>query len=164
MTTTLSSAVTTSGTDAADRLARLSFTERARTAPVWRVSAAAGLVAAAAAELFALGARLADVPMRAGNAGADHAESIPPFGFAVTTLMFTVAGTVLAVVLARTARRAAAVYAWAAWAVVAVSLLGPATAGATTTATKVVLAISHVVAGSVAIPVVTRRLAAGRAV
>jgi hypothetical protein len=75
------------------------------------------------------------------------------------TLMFAAVGLVLAVVLGRRANHAARVYAIVTTIVVAISLLGPATAGATTTATKVVLALTHVVAAAVAIPLVTRRLA-----
>jgi hypothetical protein len=129
-----------------------------RRMPVWRVAAGAGVLAAAAAELTALVARLAGVPMEAGGAGADRAEPIPPLGFATMTLFFAAAGLVLAVVLARRATHAARIYAVVTTVVVAVSLLGPVSAGATTTATKVVLALTHVVAGAVAIPLVARRL------
>jgi hypothetical protein len=138
-------------------------TDRIAATPTWRVAMLAGVAAAAATELFALAARGAGVPMRAGSTGADHAEAIPAFGFASTTLMFAVVGTVFAVVLGRKSTHAAAIYTWTTTAVVAVSLLGPAFAGSTTTATKVVLAVAHVLAGAVVIPVVRRRLATSSA-
>jgi hypothetical protein len=126
--------------------------------PVWLVSAAAALAAAAATELYGLVARAAGVPMSAGNIGAHTAQPITVGMFAMATLICAFWGTVLAVLLARFAARPARTYAWTAAALTALSLAGPLFAGDTATSTKLTLAVGHLLAASIIIPVVTRRL------
>jgi uncharacterized membrane protein YjjP (DUF1212 family) len=126
--------------------------------PVWLVSAGAALAAAAATELHGLVARAAGVPMSAGNIGAHTAEPIHPGMFAMATLICAFWGTVLAVLLARFAARPARTYAWTAAALTAVSLAGPLLAGDTATSTKLTLALGHLLAAAVIIPIVARRL------
>ncbi|GAA2985538.1 hypothetical protein LV75_005309 [Actinokineospora diospyrosa] len=57
------------------------------TRPIWLVSAAAGLAAAAATEVYGLLARAAGVPMAAGGLGADTAEPITVGMFAMGTVI-----------------------------------------------------------------------------
>ena len=73
--------------------------------PVWQVSALAGVIAAAAAELYGLAARPAGVPMPAGGLGAARATPITVGMFAMGVLICAFWGTVLAVLIARYARR-----------------------------------------------------------
>ena len=77
------------------------------TSPVWLLGVLAAVAAAIVTELFALGARAIGVPMEAGSLGADTAAPIPLGGFAMGTLMWSVVGIILAVVLAQWAKRPA---------------------------------------------------------
>ncbi|MGW4460746.1 DUF6069 family protein [Micromonospora sp. NBC_01796] len=128
------------------------------TRPVWQVSALAGLAAAVATEIFGLAARAVGVPMMAGGTGATVAEPVNVGMFAMGTVISVFWGTILAVLLARYARRPARTYLWTTIALTVVSMAGPYLAGATATSTKVMLALSHVVAALIVIPIVTRRL------
>ena len=68
------------------------------------VSVACGFAAAAGAVvLYGYGtlAQALDVPMRAGEIGARHAQAITPASFAIGVVFCTVAGTILAIILAR---------------------------------------------------------------
>src|SRR4051812_27175712 len=81
------------------------------TRPVWRVAAAATAAGAVATEIFTLGARAIDVPMRAADPGASSAKDIAVGGFAGAVLFWGLAGIVLAVVLARRAKAPARTFA-----------------------------------------------------
>jgi hypothetical protein len=129
------------------------------TRPVWQVGILATLAGAAVTEAFGLAARGMGVPMEAASPGAKEAAEIPVGGFAFGVLFWAVAGIVLAVVLARWARRPARTFFVTTTALTALSLVGPALAPHTAVSTQIVLALSHVVAAAVIIPVVTRRLA-----
>jgi FtsH-binding integral membrane protein len=126
--------------------------------PVWLVSALAGVTAALATELYALAARAVGVPMRAGTVGADTSGPIAFGAFAMGTLSSAFWGTVLAVLLTRYARRPARTYAITTVALTVLSLVAPLAAGDTAASTKAMLALSHLIAAAVIIPVVTRRL------
>ncbi|MGV9454092.1 DUF6069 family protein [Streptomyces sp. NPDC003635] len=126
--------------------------------PVWLVGVAATLAGAVVTEAFALGARAAGVPMDAASPGAEEAAEIPVGGFAGGVLFWAVPGIVVAVVLARWARRPARTFTVTTVALTALSLAGPAVAPHTATSTQIVLAVSHVVAAAVIIPVLARRL------
>lgn len=130
-----------------------------RAWPVWAVSALAGVAAAVATEVYGLAARAAGIPMAAAGTGARTAAPITVGMFAMGTLISVFWGTVLAVLLARFSRRPARVYAWTACALTAVSLVMPLTAADTATSTKLMLAVAHLLAAAIVIPVVTRRLA-----
>jgi hypothetical protein len=133
-----------------------------RLTPVWRVGAVATVVGAAATELFGLVARGLDVPMHAADPGASAAKDIPVGGLFMAVVMNAAVGVLLAVVLARRARRPARTFAATAVVLTALSLLGPAFAAHTELATKVVLAAAHVVAAAVIVPPLTARLRDGR--
>ncbi|MFF3347009.1 DUF6069 family protein [Streptomyces sp. NPDC002779] len=126
--------------------------------PVWLVGIVATVAGAVVTEAFALGARAAGVPMEAASPGAVEAAEIPVGGFAGGVLFWSVAGIVLAVALARWARRPARVFTLTTVALTALSLVGPVVAPHTATSTQIVLAVSHVVAAAVIIPLLARRL------
>ncbi|MEU4681154.1 DUF6069 family protein [Micromonospora sp. NPDC023737] len=134
------------------------------TRPVWLVSALAGLAAAIATELYGLAARAVGLPMEAGNIGASVSGPITIGMFAMGTAVAVFWGTVLAVLLARHSRRPARAYLWTTVALTAVSMAGPVLAGATVTSTKLMLALAHILAAAIVIPVVTRRLSHSPAV
>jgi hypothetical protein len=126
---------------------------------VWRVGAIATILGAVVTEAFSLVARAIDVPMFAADPGADAAKEIPVGGFGMAVVMWAGLGAVLAVVLARRAKRPARTFAVTTVALTALSLLGPILATHTTTATKTVLFVAHLIAAAVVIPPITRRLA-----
>jgi D-alanyl-D-alanine carboxypeptidase len=117
------------------------------------------VVAAATAEAFTLVARAAGVTMRAADPGASAAKAIPVGGIAIAVLGNAAAGLVVAALLARFVTSPARVFAAVATAYAALSLLGPAFATHTHTATKLVLLVAHLIAAVMVIPPVTRALA-----
>jgi hypothetical protein len=129
------------------------------TRPVWLVGILATLAGAVVTEAFALVARAAGVPMEAASPGATEAAEIPVGGFFGGVVFWSVAGIVLAVVLARWAKRPARTFTVTTVALTALSLAGPAVAPHTATSTQIVLAASHVVAAAVVVPLLARRLA-----
>jgi hypothetical protein len=114
-----------------------------------------------ATELLATTARATGVPLRADNIGSHTAAKIGVFGFALPTLMCAAIGTLLAVGLARRARRPAYTFVVATIALTVLSLVSPVFAGATTVATKITLVVAHLLAAGIVIPALARRL--GRA-
>ncbi|MEU0195686.1 DUF6069 family protein [Streptomyces afghaniensis] len=128
------------------------------TRPVWLVGVLATLAGAVVTEAFALVARAAGVPMEAAGPGTGEAAEIPVGGFGGGVVFWSVAGIVLAVVLARWAKRPARTFTVTTVVLTALSLAGPALAPHTATSTQIVLAVSHVVAAAVIIPLVARRL------
>jgi hypothetical protein len=133
---------------------------RLRQAPVWRVGVAAALTAAAATALWAALASAAGVPMAAGNPGATHADAIGPLTFVVATCIDTTLGILLAIVLARRARRPARAFLLIAIPLAVLTLVQPVFAGATAASTKVVLCVAHVIVAAIFITVVDWRLRA----
>lgn len=126
--------------------------------PIWLVGAIAGVAASAATELYGLAAGAAGVPMAAGSIGSDTAQPISVGMFAMGTLICTFWGTVLAVILARRALRPARAFARATIVLTAFSLASPLAAGGTATSTKLMLALAHMLAAAIVIPIITRRL------
>ncbi|MFF8012487.1 DUF6069 family protein [Streptomyces sp. NPDC007929] len=126
--------------------------------PVWLVGILATLAGAVVTEGFALVARAAGVPMEAAGPGATEAAEIPVGGFFGGVLFWSVAGIVLAVVLARWAKQPARTFTVTTVVLTALSLAGPAVAPHTAGSTRIVLAVSHVVAAAVIVPLLARRL------
>jgi hypothetical protein len=125
------------------------------------VSVAGGFAAlAGAAVLYAYGtlAQALDVPMRAGEIGARHAQAITPASFATGVVFCTVAGTILAMVLARRAAHPARTFLRTSLVLVAISLVFPLAASHTATTTRLTLALGHLIAAAIVIPVITSRL------
>ena len=132
---------------------------RFATMPLWRVGGLSGVAGAVAAELFAQICKAFDVSLSVGSSGASTAEPIPFGGFAIATLIWAAVGTVLAIALARWAKRPARTFVVTTVALTVLSFAAPLTAGATDTSTKIVLMVSHVVAAAVIIPALALRLA-----
>ncbi|MUN41103.1 DUF6069 family protein [Actinomadura litoris] len=130
-----------------------------RDLPLWLVGAVAGAAACAATEVYGLVARVAGVPMEAGSIGASTADPVTVGMFAMGTVIGTVLGTVLALVLARYASRPARIFVIVTVALAALSLVSPLAAGDTAISTKVMLALAHVLAAAIVIPMIARRLA-----
>ncbi|MGC5038740.1 MULTISPECIES: DUF6069 family protein [unclassified Streptomyces] len=130
--------------------------------PVWLVGVLATLAGAVVTEAFALVTRAAGVPMEAASPGAGEAAEIPVGGFFGGVVFWSVAGIVLAVALARWARRPARTFTVTTVALTVLSLAGPAVAPHTAVSTQVVLAVSHLVAAAVIVPLLARRLSAVR--
>ncbi len=108
-------------------------------------------VAAVATSAVAAAGDLAGISLAAGG------EQIPVAGFAMLTAVFSVLGLVLALVLARTVRHPRTVFVRATIALTALSLVPDVLADATT-ATEVLLMVTHLVAAAIVIPAVARRL------
>ena len=137
-------------------------TSRFATLPV----SVTGVIAAAAgaAVLYAYGtlARALSVPMRAGELGASHAQAITPASFASGVVFCTVAGTILAMILAARAADPARVFALTTVILVAVSLVFPLAASHTAATTRLTLALGHLIAAAIVIPILTLRLTQAR--
>ena len=125
-----------------------------------------GVIAAAAgaAVLYAYGAlaQALSVPMRAGEMGASHAQAITPASFASGVVFCTVAGTILAMVLAARAADPARAFVRTTLILVAVSLVFPLAASHTAATTRLTLALGHLIAAAIVIPVLTLRLTQSR--
>ncbi|MET9395790.1 DUF6069 family protein [Streptomyces sp. NPDC006624] len=133
------------------------------TRPVWLAGLVAALAGAVVTEVFALVTRAAGVPMDAAGPGATEAAEIPVGGFFGGVVFWSIPGIVLAMALARWAKRPARTFTIVTVALTVLSLAGPAVAPHTATSTRIVLAVSHVVAAAVVIPLLARRLShAGR--
>jgi hypothetical protein len=126
--------------------------------PVWQVSALAALVAAVATESYGLLARAVGIPMSAGGLGDTRAAPITIGMFAMGTLICAFWGTVAAVLIARYARRPGRTYLLTTLGLTALSLVVPLTAVDTALATRLMLAVAHLLAAGIVIPIVTRRL------
>jgi hypothetical protein len=120
---------------------------------LWKPGLLAGLVAAVATTTVVVIARAADVPV------AIQGEQIPLAGFAQLTLVATVLGIVIARTLSTRARRPRRSFVVATVALTAVSLLPDVLADATT-ASKLVLGLTHLVAAAIVIPTLAKRLPA----
>ncbi|MEV0224792.1 DUF6069 family protein [Streptomyces sp. NPDC050704] len=153
MSVTASQAQNTTPSSSSSRFVRALATYR-----VWQVGALAILAGAVVTEAFALIARGVGVPMEAASPGETEAAAIPVGGFAGGVLFWSIAGIVLAVALARWAKRPARTFVVSTVALTVLSLAGPALAPHTATSTQIVLAVSHLVAAAVIIPPVARRL------
>ncbi len=119
-------------------------------------------LAGAAAELVAVAARVFGVPMRAGTIGASSPAPLPPGLVGLEAAVGVLVGAVLAGASRKRARRPRRTFQWLALSLTALSLVSPIAAGATETATKTVLALTHIVVAAIAIPQLSSRLPAQR--
>jgi hypothetical protein len=111
------------------------------------------VAAAVATTAVAAAGDLAGISLAVGGA------PIPVPGFAVLTVVFSMVGLVLALVLARSVRRPRLVFVRTTVVLTALSLVPDVLADAAT-ATKLLLMLTHVVAAAIVIPVIARRLSA----
>ncbi|GLX99398.1 DUF6069 family protein [Herbidospora sp. NBRC 101105] len=116
-----------------------------------------GLAATAAAAVATVAVAVAGEA--AGISLAIGGAPIPVPGFAVLTVVFSVMGLALALVLARWARRPRAAFVRTTIVLTAVSLV-PDVLVEASTATQLLLMLTHVVAAAIVIPAVARRLSA----
>src|SRR5687768_7674494 len=126
-------------------------TAGARTRPLWRTGAVSGLVAAVATTVVAAVALAADVPLEVAG------EQIPLLGFAQMTLLGAAIGVGLAKGLQRWAARPQRSFVVATVVLTVLSIVPDVTIDATT-ASKLVLIATHLVAAAIVVPAVARRL------
>jgi hypothetical protein len=126
-------------------------TGHAPAKPLWRSTARAGVVAAAATTVVAAGALAAGVPIEISG------EQIPVASFAQLTLIGAALGLVLAKALGRWAARPRRTFVAATVALTALSIV-PDLMPDATVATKATLVVTHVVAATLVIPAIARRL------
>src|SRR6476469_5836459 len=125
--------------------------QRSTTKQIRRTGALAGIAAAVATSTTAAVASALDVSLKVGG------EAIPVIGFAQLTFLAAIIGTVMAVVMSHRARRPRHTFVVSTIALTALSIVPDVTADAHT-ATKLVLALTHVVAASIVIPALASRL------
>lgn len=128
------------------------------TSPVWLVAVAATVTGAVVTEVFGLIARAIDIPVEAASPGNSTPEEIPISGFATSVLFSSVFGIVLAVALARWAKRPARTFVVTTVVLTALSFISPIAYANSDTASEVTLVLAHVVAAAVIIPLVAYRL------
>jgi hypothetical protein len=120
---------------------------------LWKPGLLAGLVAAVATTAIVTAARAAHVSV------AVQGEPIPLAGFAQLTLVATIVGIVIAMVLSTRARHPRRSFVTTAVALTAVSLVPDVMVDATM-ASKLVLGLTHLVAAAIVVPTLAKRLPA----
>jgi hypothetical protein len=128
---------------------------RPRAGRLVRIGALASAGAAVATIAFALFADAIDVPLEVDG------DKIPTAGFGFVTLLWSAVGIVMALALARWAKRPARTFA-VTTVVLTLASFGPVVAADAETATQLTLALSHVVAAAIVIPALTVALAHDR--
>jgi hypothetical protein len=118
---------------------------------MWRTGLKAGVIAAVATTAIAAVASAVDVPLEIGG------ESLPMIGFAQLTLFFTALGVLIAKGLARWTQHPRTAFVRTTVALTALSFVPDLTADATS-ATKVTLMLTHLVAAAIVIPALANRL------
>jgi hypothetical protein len=129
------------------------------TRPLWLVGLAATVAGAAVSALVAAVARAADVPLEVASSSDAAPEAIPVSGVAVLVVICGIVGVVMALGTNRWATRPARAFVVATTVLTAVSFVAPLIAENATTATRVVLELTHLVAAAIIIPPIAYRLA-----
>ena len=129
---------------------------------MWAFGAVAGVVSSLVVIALVALAEGAGLPMEVAENSTKQPEHIPLLGYGTVILGSTLVGLLLATAFARWARRPRLAFVITALVLTAVSFAFPATTTATT-ATKVVLEITHVIAAALLIPVIAARLPSRRA-
>jgi peptidoglycan/LPS O-acetylase OafA/YrhL len=128
------------------------FRPTTSTKSAWRTGAGAGLAASVATTAFAAGAHALDVSLKVGG------SAIPVLGFGQLTFAFTMIGTLIAAVLAHRASRPRHTFVVTTLVLTALSIVPDVLADAQT-ATRVTLALTHIIAAAIVIPAISSRLA-----
>jgi hypothetical protein len=131
----------------------MSVLTTAPTKPLITGGLTAAAVAAVATATIAAAGEFAGISLAVGGA------PIPVPGFAMLTAIFSVVGLVLALVLARSARRPRTMFVRTTIVLTALSWVPDVLADASA-ATKVLLMLTHLVAAAIVIPAIARRLSA----
>jgi hypothetical protein len=126
-------------------------TEQSSTKALWKTGSAAGVAASVATLATAGVAQAIDVSLKVGG------KAIPLLGFAQVTFVAAIIGTIIAVVLSHRASRPRRTFVTTTLALTAVSFVPDVFADAHT-ATKLTLALTHVVAAAIVIPALSSRL------
>jgi hypothetical protein len=134
-------------------------TDRPPLLGVLRAGVIGAVLAALATTAVAAIARGFGVPLEAAPQDAPAPEAIPLAGFATMTLMVTAVGVLIALALARWARRPERTWIVTTVVLTALSFAPSVTAGHATPGTKAVLVLAHIVAALIVIPIVARSLA-----
>lgn len=125
---------------------------------MWLVGLLAALAGAVVAEAFTLAARLAGVPMEAAGVWETEAQVIPVGAIARSVVIWSIGGVLIAMALARLAARPVRTFVVTTVAFAVLSLVAPALARDTAVSTQVVLALTHVLAAAVVVPILAWRL------
>jgi len=124
----------------------------AATKPLWRVGARAGIIAAVAVSVVAAAALAAGVPLEV------EGEAIPIVAFVQMTLIGTAVGVLLAKALQRWSARPSQAFVAVTVVLTALSTVPDFTTADISTASRLTLALTHLVAAAVVIPAIARRL------
>jgi hypothetical protein len=149
--------VIASTTVPSEHITTTSYTDRASSAttadrrPVWRAGLVSGVIAAAANTAFAAVTHQFGVPLTIAE------EQIPILGFAQLTMVGALLGILLAVVLARRSRSPRTWFVRTTVALTALSLVPDVVADADV-ATRIILGLTHLIAGAIIVPAIARRL------
>lgn len=122
-----------------------------RTGALLGTGVVAAVVAAGATSAVAAAGAVAGISLNVGGA------PIPVPGFAMLTVVFSLVGLVLAVVLSRKARKPRLTFVRTTVALTVLSLVPDVTADAAS-GTKALLMLTHLVAAAIVIPAIARRL------
>lgn len=128
--------------------------------PVWLVSTVAVLVGALVTGVYEFVARAVGVPFNVALPGTGVAPAaVPETGLAWAVAELGLIGIVIAVCLARFAKRPRSTWKRTAWTLTALSLVPSLIAVTDSYATNIMLVISHLVAAVVIVPTIAARLA-----
>lgn len=123
---------------------------------------AAWILSIISIEIYRAIGRAADIKMSAGAPGAHSAQQISVINFAEAISICMVLGVLLALVVARFARKPARTFVIATVVLVGVSLSSPLGASHARLSTKIFLAVGHLMVAAIVIPILTRRLPGDR--
>ncbi|MDQ1382746.1 MAG: hypothetical protein QOG65_125 [Actinomycetota bacterium] len=118
---------------------------------LWRTGATAGIVASGATAAVAALARGADISLKVSG------QAIPVAGFAQLTFVASLIGIVIAIVASHRASRPQRTFVRSTLALTLVSIVPDVLADAQT-ATRLTLALTHIVAAAIVIPALASRL------
>ena len=140
---------------------RAVITPRSTSRAVLTANLLATAAAAAATETLTGIVRASGVHLAVGDPGGDASSVVAVNAGACTVavVLVMVLGAVLATAVNRFASRPARTYQLTAGVLVALSLLAPLTAAATSAGTKLTLIGAHLLAAAIIVPIVTRCLA-----
>ncbi|MEI7057617.1 DUF6069 family protein [Nocardioides sp. CCNWLW239] len=128
--------------------------------PVWLVSTAAVLVGALVTGVYEVAARATGVPFDVALPGTGvEPAAIPATGLAWAVAELGLIGIIIAVCLARFAKRPRSTWKRTAWTLTALSMVPSLVAVTDSYATNIMLVGSHLVAAVVIVPVIAARLA-----
>ena len=127
------------------------------TGRMWAVAAVAAVISSVVVIAVVAIAQAAEVPMEVAENSTKEPEQIPLAGYAVVILGSTVVGLLIATGLARWAARPRRAFVITALVLTAVSFAFPTTTTATT-ATKVVLDLTHLIPAALIIPAIAAHL------